>query len=267
MRDGLRRFDVSFMQSEGSKAMMFVLQLLGVYLIFMYLVMPLFVLKNNKMPARYKLEPIKDKVQFFVGQDELHIQYHLKIQTLGFSYLGSGQFTNEKTHTSFSLYRNADLGLHGGITSMQSTAMSLTYAEFTQLYDEDTVLSINNSSVDEIYPKTSLKTTLSYPDVHDLETLLAIAKPLVARLNTDKKKFFYDGDDYCAFLESFFNRELDDLIEQGYANDAVVDGQRSLTLKGAYLMSWKVLWPIKQLRHTLLAKQAKKALEQSGYSA
>ena len=246
--------------------MAYIFEFFGIYLFLMYLAMPLLVWKKNKLPAQYELEPVEDKVSFFSERDEKYIQHHQEIQKLGFNYAGSGQFVNGGTHTSFSMYRNPDLGLFGFVNNIKGTAMSLTYIEFTQMYADRTVLNVNNSPVGEVFPRSSLKITFQYPDVHDVKTLLAITKKIVADNHADKKKFFYAESDVFVVLRSFLNRELDDLVESGYVSDTITNGHRDLTLKGAYLMSWKLLWPIKQLRHAMQVKKAKRALAKAEHS-
>ena len=135
--------------------MVYVFELIGFYFLFMYLIMPLVVWKNNKLPSQYELEPVEDKVSFFSERDEKYIQHHLEIQTLGFNYAGSGQFINGDTHTSFSMYRNPDLGLSGSVNNIKGTAMSLTYIEFSQMYEEDTVLNPNYAIGIDKTPKQS----------------------------------------------------------------------------------------------------------------
>ena len=227
----------------------------------MYLVAPLIVWRKQKLPDRYRLEPLEDAEKFFADRDAEYHDSHAEIQRLGFVYQDSGQFINGDTQTYFSVYRSMELGLLCSLVYIKGQPESVTYVEFTQLYDEDTVLNVMNSTVAEVYPKSDLKLTFRYPDIKSIETLLSVTKRLVACYNEDKSKFSYEGDDIFTILESFVNRELDDLIELGYVDSRVVDGYRSLTIKGAYLMSWKILWPVKQLRNSIEIRRAKDALE------
>ena len=59
----------------------------------------------------------------------------------------------------------------------------------------------------------------------------------------------YSAQDGFRMVENFMDRESDLQMQLGYCHPEVdADGRRPLTLKGAYLLSWRSIFPGRNLR-------------------
>ncbi len=54
----------------------------------------------------------------------------------------------------------------------------------------------------------------------------------------------YDRSMGFKHVEDFMARESDEMVKRGYCNSLIdPDGKRSLTWKGAYLLTWRSVFP------------------------
>src|SRR6218665_1650855 len=134
--------------------------------------------------------------------------------------------------------------------------MESNMLEFTQLYADDSVLSIHNATQLPVYPELPYKRAIRLPGIRDAHALLQAALKL--REQASGTRAAMTAGDEVQRAEDFLNREHQDLLHQAYfAKHLRPDGLRGLTLKGAYLMSWKLLWPT---RPWLDAQQRRKGM-------
>jgi hypothetical protein len=59
--------------------------------------------------------------------------------------------------------------------------------------------------------------------------------------------------------EAFHNEELAHLVQTGIFSHCVNNGKRRVTLKGAFVMTWKLAWPSKSILLFLESRRAKAA--------
>ena len=88
-----------------------------------------------------------------------------------------------------------------------------------------------------------------------------ITEKLIANYKGIKTKNSLTPNNEFKEIEEYLNLELKDNIEKGYISSNMHNGIRRLTIKGAILMTWKMVWPIKQalnFKETLYSKRALK---------
>ena len=232
-----------------------------IYFLFMFFVMPILVLKQNRMAGEYKLPPLAaDKVERTT--DEEFKAYEKDILKNGFRYVVSSQFTLQKTKTLFSLYVHDTKRLTILLTSIKNPDVNhLQYVEVAQLFDDDTLLSVMNSPMASVYPKTPRKVAFRYPKIKKISRLVKITEQILEEYLSTKKAVALPEGKELKLIERFFNEEQQELVERGYLSPQVVQTERMLTLKGAYLMTWKLLWPIKQIFSYLDLKHSQDVLK------
>ena len=134
-----------------------------------------------------------------------------------------------------------------GVTQLKST-----HVEYVSRYRDGRVLGTSNCSVLGCFAKIPGFETIHFNRVHDLHQLYRLhtercrqAAPNSQRINRLDDEFGGDGSRY---LSTVMAEEFTRQIPVGYLR-LNTDGEHYRpTVKGACLMTWKSLWPVKQLR-------------------
>lgn len=222
---------------------------------------PLLIKKIQKLPARVKFEK-HDEKEFLSSRDQEFNELNRKIIEIGFEYVGSSFMADSHTNTSFSLYSNdADLTCCT-IVSMVSKVKSLTYVEFSQLYNDGSMLDVSNANQVSPFPKMDLKLAVRYPEIHEPKELYEVFLKLKKSLKNTAQPIGYDKSKGFEVVEEFMAQESDMLVEKGYCNEPVdQEGKRTLTFKGAYLMTWRSVFPGNKIKNWLDRSTAHKLLK------
>lgn len=136
--------------------------------------------------------------------------------------------------------------------------------EFTAELESGTVLDVNNSPVLGSFPRTPDHVTYRFPDVRDPERLHRIAQALLRRDFPTASLRRQDFSDPAALLKAGTEREYRRQVGTGYFRFDARTGRYATTLKGAYLMAWKLMFPFKSIRKALQARRARRVLEEIG---
>lgn len=206
----------------------------------MHLLLPLLIWKQQGVPADYQLEKLPPEPFLAKCNEEFRL-WHRNLLLLGFEPLGMAELVMSHAKTRCSLYRH-DNGFIATVATAGNAQMESNMLEFTQLYADGRVFSIHNATQLPVYPELPYKRAVRLPGIRDASALLQAALKL-RKQQTGTPATIAAGEEFqhaCDFLA----REQQDLIRRGYfANNLRPDGLRGLTLKGAYLMSWKLIWP------------------------
>lgn len=146
-----------------------------------------------------------------------------------------------------------------GITA-NSPIINTTYIEFTQGYENGSVLNVSNSSVAGVYPDSPGRLGFRFPDINDAQALLAIILKLRGRHKVGDKQMALPKGQEFAIMESYLNAELDELAQRGWVGKDDGKGERRLTVKGAVMMTWKLGWPVKQILNKRDLARSERAL-------
>jgi hypothetical protein len=119
-----------------------------------------------------------------------------------------------------------------------------------------------------VFPRHAREEKLNFPQVHDLRQLYTIHRLRVQRsTHTACGRLVPQEQDAIELVRRDTSREYEWLVEAGYHwLDARAERYRP-TLKGAYLMTWKLLPPVKQVRQWLTRRNAARVLREIGFSA
>jgi len=145
-----------------------------------------------------------------------------------------------------------------------ATQLKSTYVEFVSRYSDGRVFDTNNAFVLSCFAKIDGFDTVQFPRVQDLHRLYSLhtercrrAAPHGQRVNRLIHEFDGDGSRYLsATMAESFARQAG----VGYLQ---LDGEQYRpTVKGACLMTWKLLWPVKQLRTLKRDQRAKRLMSE-----
>ena len=221
--------------------------LLGLVLIgplFMNTVGPFIVWRTQKIPTSVQFEPLSDD-EFFVQCTEAVPYLDEQMGDAGFVVVGNSSLSDTHTATYFRVYWHEQLKLAGTVVGTTATNQpDFTYCELSQKFSDGRWLNVSNSSSPEAYPELSIKQSFRFPDVLEVGQLLSRHAQLRHRLKRDKQPVAYQADQGFAEIAAFLREESDLLLAKGLLKPEVdTNGKRSLTLHGAFAMTWRSVWP------------------------
>jgi len=128
--------------------------------------------------------------------------------------------------------------------------------EFAQPYCNGSCLSLSNNPYPPLFPRLPIKLAYQLAGTRHLWELLERFRRVRERCGLKDPVTVPEGGE-IACLEQFMNTEAAALRERGlYAAKCDDKGYRRLTLKGAYVLSWKLVWPWKPLCVWLARRRA-----------
>lgn len=226
-----------------------------------YIIGPALVWMSQTMPERYHFTQL-DPDAFLSERSETFLQLHEQILAAGFRYIGSSSLLMSHSSMAFSIYYQPETRLCCTLSSAYSEPMNTTQLEFTQLYEDGSLISVNNNPLFNIYPAWDKKTGYRFPQVNNFNELLEIADTLLSMQPAwPLKKALPEGHEF-ELIEEHLNEEMQRLIDTGYVSRTVSNGERKLTIKGALLFTWKLCWPIKNYLGRRDETLSQKALRQ-----
>lgn len=225
-----------------------------------YLFAPIIVFWSQKLPENYSFNLLESE-KFLSERTPVFIELHKEIQDSGFEYIGSSELIMSNASMYFSIYNNFSKKIACTLVTAQSVPVKSTYIEFTQMYKNGSVLNVSNAPIINVYPKSEYRLSFRFPMVNDFGQLLELAEKLInSNKQSEEKITFIRGDEFKT-VESYLNRELSELIERDWVQSIITAGHRRLTVKGALLMTWKMLWPIKQILNKIDISRSHRAIE------
>ncbi len=166
--------------------------------------------------------------------------------------------------TSFlSLFENRPAGVLARLLTLYVRAGELvrrhTAVVFTTAFKDGTEIATNNAKVLSISPASPARTVVSLPEVGDARKLYRVHLELVEHLGATARQSPLEGDP-AAYQTAYAAQERARFIEAGYFyRDPHGDCYRA-TWKGAFLMTWKLLWPVSAIRRFVRRRQAEALL-------
>jgi len=231
-----------------------------IYFCFQYTVGPILVWWSHKMPDKYKLN-LLDTDNFLSKRSQIFLELHSQIQDNNFIYIGSSELIMGKSSLYFSLYNNDDKQLACTLVTASASPIHTTHIEFTKTYEDGSVLDVSNALMSGVYPESKMKLQFRFPHINDFNKLLKVTEKLVSCYKNNAVQSTLSKNNEFSEVEGFLNMELIELIENGWVKQTNSDGFRRLTIKGALLMTWKMIWPIKQILNYKDVYTSKQALK------
>lgn len=232
-----------------------------VFLLFMYVAGPLIVWRLQRSPAEFKFLRLKDN-SILNMISPLCEERDKALRKAGFHLAGSASMMMGNGQTYFSAYRSPEQ-IMALLIAMKGGDKHLTYVEFIRQQADQSVTIVSNSSMGSVFPDSARKRNLRFPEVEDIRELLALAQKIFTRLHADMPVQAFPAGKELEAIEQFLQRESEALVERGWYRPVVVDGYRRLSLQGAFAMTWRLLWPMRQLLQRRARKAADKIREEA----
>ena len=237
--------------------------LLLAYVLHLNVIGPFVILRTLKIPARPRFDEI-DEEAHLAASGENYKALSLELESLGFRRVGSSVFADSHNVSNFTLFTNQGDETVAMLVTMHSSQRHFTYAEFSQLYSDGSMLDVSNAPVASPYPRMKLKMAARFPEVNDTATLYEILLKLKKQLSNTARPVPYDAAQGFRPVEAFMERECDELVRLGYCRPEIDrDGRRSLALKGAFLLTWKSVFPANKIVDYLDRKHSRDLLKRA----
>jgi hypothetical protein len=230
-----------------------------------YLMVPLIVWEKLKPQAAWQMEPFDPARHGTVAQASAFISKNLDpLIARGFRQVGDLVHRGPMSTTRVLILTHPDDDIVATVVVVAGDQGSnVSMVEFTAELVSGTVLDVNNSGLSS-FARTPDHVTYRFPNVRDPEHLHRIAQALLRRDFGSASVRHRDVGDPVAFLKEATDREYRRQVRTGYYRFDERTGRYSTTLKGAYLMAWKLMFPFKAIRAALLSRKARGVLRDLG---
>lgn len=238
-----------------------------------FLLVPLLILASQRFRADFDIVPFDPAVNplpqsladFFRGTD-------VALVSSGFRRLGSFVLPNAVANVQgvLQLYANEKTKDVALVTALQGKtanapgSIEVRYTEFLSQFSSSDVRIVQTNNMDGIgsfkSPPTDL--TFRFPHITYLVTLYRLHEALVQRHAHGRQKVLrvmeeYGGDAVAYLRDAAFLEPYQDQAAMGYLRYNAAAEYWRLTVKGAYLATWKELWPIKQIIRAEVRRKGK----------
>jgi hypothetical protein len=125
------------------------------------------------------------------------------------------------------------------------------YVEFVSRFRDGTVVLTNNTSQAGVFGPRPTHTAGYFPAVKEADRLYRLHQQLVARHPAGAKVLRLDeefGGDARAAVAASMVEEMEAQVKIGYLYLSTHEQVYRPTCKGAFLMTWKLLWPLNAIR-------------------
>lgn len=149
------------------------------------------------------------------------------------------------------------------VTALISEASSLRtcYVEFSTRYVDDQVVdTLNSADISAFVPGEKIIRSQA-PSVTDLSELYRLHQYLLRKNGNSGKKMVYDEGQAIAYLKEYaLKKTYNEQVSKGWLRYAADGDCYRPTIKGAYLITWGLLQPIKYFRELAMKSKEKQLL-------
>jgi hypothetical protein len=135
--------------------------------------------------------------------------------------------------------------------------------EFSTCFDSGEVFDTHNIPVILAFPPAPMTVRTQVPMVKDSHELFRLHTFVMTKHNPQGKKVLYEpgqGLDYLSRVA--FLKPYDEQVKRGWLYYDQKNDLYRLTFKGAYLIGWRLMQPVKALLRIALNRKAKNTLEE-----
>jgi hypothetical protein len=232
-----------------------------------YLGIPLMIRFQQKMQAHPALEELDfDRLspsisQFLMNQTKT-------LYALGFDEPTLVQLpkpvTNVTTYLVMLVNRNAgDKAMVTAVLGHGPAPLQTCQVEFSTRFDTGEVFDTHNAPILMAFPPLPRAIRTQVPILKDLQKLYALHNYVMSKHAPKGMKFLYDPGTALDYLTQFtFIKSYDGQVQRGLLYFDQGEDVYRFTVKGAYLVTWGLMQPIKAMRFAALHKRARTILEE-----
>jgi hypothetical protein len=208
--------------------------------------------------VRFRVEPA---AEFIAARDDKFRFLDQQLRGLGYGLVDAATMDQSFTKAWVGLYWSPEDQLAATLATMSNGIENFTYTEFVRLYQDGRVLSVSNSPIASVYPDIPVKKSFHYPEFEYPASLIAIHRKFADKYASDAAVLDYDTEGGFSLVRKYMRLESDELVRMGYAREPIgSDGRRGLTVKGAWLLTWRSIFPGNVLRQRKQNRAATQAL-------
>lgn len=222
---------------------------------------PFMVKSSLRISARVNInqvspESLDQNVRTFIDQAKI------EFENLGFQFLG---YMTLSDHTSkvtsyFGLFRH-EVAQTGGMSAVikHASGRSIQYCEFSNKYSNGRIIDVNNSPSTGVY-KNPDKSVYRYSKIRSIKNLYEINNWVTRKEKNFANPVGLEKGRELEMLSDALENEI--RLQEKYGYYVLDDNntQYRLTWKGAFIMTEKQVFPIKNIRKFLSFLASKKAI-------
>ena len=140
-------------------------------------------------------------------------------------------------------------------------AIETSYLEFNSGYADGCEINTNNCSDLNVFKQVPEIRVFRFPDVKDPRRLYSLHRELSARYGSNAEKTVPSKGMEVMYISSSTIRDIAKQAEFGYYYLDKENERYRPTWKGAFLMTWKLAWPIYPIRKSMLRNREKALLK------
>jgi len=233
-----------------------------------YLILPLIVWGKLPKGGGWRTEPYDAGRHRIPTATSEFLQHNVaSLVALGFRQAGDLVHRGTMTDTRLALLAHPDGVVATVAVFSTKTGQRTPMVEFTAQFANGTVLDVNNAPSVSVFAHRADHIVHRFPDVFDPTRLYRVYQGILERDFHAPALTRPDVSDPVRFVKESTEREYRRQVTTGYYRFEESSGLYATTLKGAYLMAWKLMVPFKQIRALLMADRSRKTLRALGMDA
>ncbi len=244
--------------------------IIGLFLMMPYVIGPILVYRKHRMPFQQEFYPLLDEELTTVAATPGFKEKIDDLESIGFERVANLQsITSSATlytavFHNFSTLERAHVSVITSVNHQPSCdeaagpskpIFKVLYTEFTSCFANSLEVNTNNSSTPRVFGITPDKQVTSLPGVVNASQIYAVHRYLTASI-PDEMEPLPSADRIAQRFSVDWSRTLRTQTELGYMFRDTATSTYRPTPKGALLMTWKMLWPVKPIRAYLVRKEA-----------
>jgi hypothetical protein len=244
------------------------LGLAGFMLVYLFLVPPLRLRSRLWQPARPIYEPIDFDVDVSLGGDTLFQASRETIAKLapeGFIVRGHFRRANQPPLVAgfVSLFENPRRQETARLVVARTRARSEVMLVFFTRFEDGTEVRTGNNRQLTGFPRPASETGIWLPHIRDAWALYQIHKLAADQLGAGKKRVL-DTRDAATVLRETTRQEISGFVDAGYYYLDDEAEKYRFTWKGAFLITWRLMWPVSMVYRALRRRRTMKQLHELG---
>jgi len=233
---------------------------------FWYVVVPLLVWNGLRADAVKRMEPFDPSRHFASPQVVAFLRDNIAaLADQQFRQVADLMNAGGKTTMRIVLLLHPDGAVATIAVVSNQQGSALPVVEFTAELDGGTVLDVSNVRTPPVFAPQAWHVTYRFPEVRDPVRLYRVFQAMLQRRFGSRSMAQRDvASDPARFLAQAMDKECRGQVAAGYHRLNERTGGYEPTLKGAYLMTWKLQFPFKQIRAERLRSKARQLLRELG---
>lgn len=237
-------------------------------IVMLYGVSPLLVWLTQGVSAQPHFEPY-DPARQQIGEDLVARVRDIVAALAAEGFRVAGDFFWEAPNTRVVLLQNDQAGQRATVLAKRlptkTGSISKVALEFCTSFADGRELCVNNNSDPGIFAAVPGKRVERLADVRDPRQLYRVHQAVERRFyGATSRTEFDERRDPVDVLRIAVLHEMEKQLATGYFRLDETAARYRPTLRGAFLMTWKLLPPVRQMRAWRLARRARALLAESG---